>query len=38
MIFPPGGGGAFHLTLDYQGQRFVVTRDALGRIAVRQPS
>jgi len=38
ILFPPGGGGSFALTLEFEGTRFEVTRDALGRLAVREPS
>ena len=35
IAFPPAGGDVFALTLDYGGARFLIARDALGRIAIR---
>ena len=37
IVFPPGGGGAFSLTLEFRDQQFQVARDALSRLTVRRP-
>ncbi|MEY3201536.1 MAG: hypothetical protein RIR70_1086 [Pseudomonadota bacterium] len=36
ILFPPGGGGSFTLTLELEGERFEVSRDSLSRLSVRQ--
>lgn len=37
IVFPPGGGSAFSLTLEFRDQQFQVARDALSRLTVRRP-